>query len=859
MRVALWGLGVVLAVGCGDDGDTPAGSGQAGFSNATGGQGGNGGASGSGGAQGGKAGEGGQANACTESSAKTGNDPENCGKCGYGCLGGACEAGRCKPAVVRESFPKNGQLQVDDTTLFYVHPASNAVMAGPKVKANADKILVDDKLSKESFASVGDALFWKESPATVRQLAKAEGATLATAIKIDHFGPDVAVGTSGIYFTTQYALWVAQPGEKPFKIKDAPGQKTFFAPRLAPDYVFLRMGNVGTEKATQLVRLQRSTGGLTSLAAFDDDAFSHATGPTHVAVARRKPGNDTALCAGEPSAELWSFPLDGVAQDRVVLAAGLANPKSLALDSKHLYWRNTCDGAVWRVPLAGGEPEQLFAGQPGAGEGGLALDDESVYFSFQTKLYRLAKGLDGGEVGDGDGGAAGVGGAGGDGGAGGGTSASPCCKVSGSPGCSADPAVEQCVCAQDAFCCNFEWDSACVEQIEGFGCGSCGGGTGGKGGAGGSPGTGDCCQSNPTPGCNDPAIQACVCAKDSFCCSSSWDSICASEVLSLGCGLCPGACLKDSDCSDPGKNLCDTSTNKCVGPCASNLDCSSFNKPTCDVSSGKCVGCLSNADCSSSISPVCDPATNLCVGCLISDDCTSPSKPVCTPSLSCGCTGDSDCPSDALPFCLFGSCVECTSDSDCPSEDAAFCVNNTCKDDPKGNCCEATSGVKGCKDPVIQDCVCEVDPFCCNTAWDSICAGEVEMLGCGTCEGTGGAGGEGGASGSAGAAGDGGSAGAAGSSVDPCSHDVCEKGAPLSSSCNACTAKVCGIDKFCCQVSWNSTCVKRTEQFPECVCGGEAGHSGEAGAGGNAGAGGGAGEGGAAGASGEAGASGQGG
>jgi hypothetical protein len=30
-----------------------------------------------------------------------------------------------------------------------------------------------------------------------------------------------------------------------------------------------------------------------------------------------------------------------------------------------------------------------------------------------------------------------------------------------------------------------------------------------------------------------------VCAKDSFCCESAWDSLCAAEVVKFGCGACP--------------------------------------------------------------------------------------------------------------------------------------------------------------------------------------------------------------------------------------------------------------------------------------------------------------------------------
>jgi hypothetical protein len=54
--------------------------------------------------------------------------------------------------------------------------------------------------------------------------------------------------------------------------------------------------------------------------------------------------------------------------------------------------------------------------------------------------------------------------------------------------------------------------------------------TGGGGGA--------CCTTSAGPGCADAAIEACVCASDSYCCSTAWDSACVGEVTSLGCGTC---------------------------------------------------------------------------------------------------------------------------------------------------------------------------------------------------------------------------------------------------------------------------------------------------------------------------------
>ncbi len=57
-----------------------------------------------------------------------------------------------------------------------------------------------------------------------------------------------------------------------------------------------------------------------------------------------------------------------------------------------------------------------------------------------------------------------------------------------------------------------------------------------------SPMAADCCVSTSASGCAYPDIEECVCAVDSYCCNYHWDSICVSEVASLGCGACHDAC-----------------------------------------------------------------------------------------------------------------------------------------------------------------------------------------------------------------------------------------------------------------------------------------------------------------------------
>jgi hypothetical protein len=145
-----------------------------------------------------------------------------------------------------------------------------------------------------------------------------------------------------------------------------------------------------------------------------------------------------------------------------------------------------------------------------------------------------------------------------------------CCSPSSVPGCES-PTIEACVCGVDPICCNQAWDAACVAEVDSIGCGTCvspsggsGGSTGGSGGvstgglppAGGSGGvtggsggvtggtgggTSSCCSPHNGTGCLDPMITACVCANDSFCCDTSWDSLCAVEANDCGAGCTGGS------------------------------------------------------------------------------------------------------------------------------------------------------------------------------------------------------------------------------------------------------------------------------------------------------------------------------
>ncbi len=102
-----------------------------------------------------------------------------------------------------------------------------------------------------------------------------------------------------------------------------------------------------------------------------------------------------------------------------------------------------------------------------------------------------------------------------------------CETTSPTPGCAEEPAIEACVCDADPYCCHTAWDSICVNEVTSLACDD-------------NVPYPDACASQPypSPGTSNEWVEECVCDADSYCCTTSWDSICADEVVSLGCGVC---------------------------------------------------------------------------------------------------------------------------------------------------------------------------------------------------------------------------------------------------------------------------------------------------------------------------------
>lgn len=66
--------------------------------------------------------------------------------------------------------------------------------------------------------------------------------------------------------------------------------------------------------------------------------------------------------------------------------------------------------------------------------------------------------------------------------------------------------------------------------------------------------------------------------------------------------------------------------------------------------------------------------------------------------------------------------------------------------------------------------------------------------------------------------GDGVRTGTTSSGLSTCDHGVCSTGGPLLNSCDSCTATLCALDAYCCNVAWDGTCVSEVTSICHQSC-----------------------------------------
>jgi hypothetical protein len=312
---------------------------------------------------------------------------------------------------------------------------------------------------------------------------------------------------------------------------------------------------------------------------------------------------------------------------------------------------------------------------------------------------------------------------------------SPCpnpehdCCTQGNPGCS-DVDCCNIVCGIDPFCCQTFWDGVCVSEANSF----CGDGTFCS-----DCGNGICeppfedfincpadcpspcpnpehdCYTQGNPGCSDEECCNNVCAVDLFCCQTFWDGICVNEAFAI-CGVppCPEVICPDDAVLEG--EPCGTDTN---GGCNS-------TPPLFGV-----LGSCGDSVCGTAWAFGGTRDTDWYQFTIASDDTVvvldvDSSFPVAAAILADGC------PPVVLSAFTTGTCGTRTSAILDAGTYVAFVAPSIfdglpCGAPPASDCCTAHA-TPGCDDPDCMAAVCAVDPFCCDTQWDGICAGEAATL-----------------------------------------------------------------------------------------------------------------------------------
>ncbi|MCH2160913.1 MAG: hypothetical protein MK085_03465 [Phycisphaerales bacterium] len=334
-----------------------------------------------------------------------------------------------------------------------------------------------------------------------------------------------------------------------------------------------------------------------------------------------------------------------------------------------------------------------------------------------------------------------------------------------------DPTCCRAVCVYDPACCITDWDSFCVAQAAQRCLRGCGGDTAGPG-----------FYPHPPPGCSDGECCDLVCDSDDYCCKQQWDDTCANLALSLcqppACGeyasgnccevnfspncndqrCCNAVCAVDTFCcdttwdeacvglaqSDPGN--CTECAFTCGDPCAGSC-CEANFTPACDdqvccsaicaIDSFCCedswdIACASQAR----ITPVCtDPTTGACplpeCGEPEAGDCCFPNgTPNCDDATCCNLV----CAIDPL-CCTIAWDSICSALANDPAAGCADCNTSLeCGDSNAGDCC-FPNGTPYCNDSACCELVCLFDELCCFTAWDEDCAelaSKLPSCGCST-------------------------------------------------------------------------------------------------------------------------------
>ena len=225
--------------------------------------------------------------------------------------------------------------------------------------------------------------------------------------------------------------------------------------------------------------------------------------------------------------------------------------------------------------------------------------------------------------------------------------------------------------------------------------------------------SGDCFAVHATPGCVDASCCDRVCVADPFCCNSQWDLQCVDEAEAL--------CRTGATCTDPRRVTPFVASSYDYN---TGLDATPSDESSCGKGDGKAVWRIFRAPCTGAVTI--DTCTEFADGPIVLSVYSS-----CGTEIACSAGAFVDCGTTRANIAFPASAgfeyrIRIGSVGGGAAGTISVACESTCGAPGAGSCTVAGSGT-GCADAACCGTVCVNDPYCCDTNWDSLCAGEARI------------------------------------------------------------------------------------------------------------------------------------
>jgi hypothetical protein len=256
-------------------------------------------------------------------------DPENCGGCGWSCLGGDCVAGRCDPFTLATRQAGVYDLEVHAGEVFWVVSGTGAVYACATTGCDAMPRLVGEATMGSYYLGVTDAwVFWNNN--SNNQIWRCPIAGCPAGSDTPFIAGTQSPTQIGVDATHVY--WHSNGGAL-HRAAHGGG---------APEEIITGVGNHGDIQAIGAALYWTSRG-----------------------------GDNVAMCSDMAACDAT----------RTVLAQGIGDVTRFAFDAGYVYYGTEQGSAdiIERLPLGGGPPERIADNRQAIS--GIAVNDSHVYWT----------------------------------------------------------------------------------------------------------------------------------------------------------------------------------------------------------------------------------------------------------------------------------------------------------------------------------------------------------------------------------------------------------------------------------------------------------------------------------------------